>query len=197
MATHPFPFIPSRPATAPDAIVILGHGERAFMNVISPTLYERLALGVRLYRLFDQVPILVTGGTGRRFGHPDLACSVQAREYLMLQRDIDVFNVHVDALSRNTVENALQTKVWAQTLGLKKLMIVTSEYHWLRSKAIFSFIFDPSYSLQWRTTTTHVSPNRFLHLMLMELVYLTISLPLALYKKLQLSSHGYRYRTNT
>lgn len=51
---------------------------------------------------------------------------------------LDTSNILIDRKSKNTVENAIETKRIIEDSNIKSIMIVTSKFHMVRSKYLFS-----------------------------------------------------------
>lgn len=72
--------------------------------------------------------------------------SVAAAKYL-IQNDIEPHKILCETSSYDTIGNAYFAKViHVDPLGLSKLLIITSEFHMARTKAIFEWIFSSKFS---------------------------------------------------
>ena len=120
----------------PQAIVVLGGGtytdapEYGGDTVAGGTL-ERLRYGARLHRQTG-LPLLVTGG--RVYGE------THAEATLMKSVLTDEFGVAVkwaEDQSRNTFENARNSKVILNAAGISKILLVTHAFHMPRAIASF------------------------------------------------------------
>lgn len=127
------------PATAPQAIVILGGGrtvtydarDRAIEAYPSAAGLERVATGARLQRT-TRLPILVTGGASPAEGFPEAEVMRDA-----LVRDFNVPVRWVEGAARNTVENARLSASMLRAAGVTSIYLVTSDYHLRRGRVLF------------------------------------------------------------
>ncbi len=84
--------------------------------------------------------ILCTGGWGAHFNVAPKAHAIYAKEYLM-KNGIPLDNFLEVALSSNTVEDAVKSKVILSQLDHPCITVVTSDYHLERVRLIFNEIF--------------------------------------------------------
>ena len=90
--------------------------------------------------LYDESKrILCTGGWGAHFNVAPKAHAMYAREYL-LKKGIAEYSFLEVALSSNTVEDAVKSKVILSNLSHPPITVVTSDYHLERVRLIFSEI---------------------------------------------------------
>ncbi len=83
--------------------------------------------------------ILCTGGWGAHFNVAPQAHASYAKEYLM-KKGIPENNFLEAALSSNTVEDAVKSKVILSRLEHPSITVVTSDYHLRRVRLIFNEI---------------------------------------------------------
>lgn len=118
------------------AIVVLAGGWRRAQEygrtTINGRTLERLAYGVWLHRQTG-LPLAVSGG--RVFGSEEVAEGA-----LMEQALIEQFDLRprwVEAESRNTAENAINTAVMLKASGVGRILLVTQAFHMARALAAF------------------------------------------------------------
>lgn len=108
---------PSRPSG--DGIVVLTGGP------------ERIATGIRLLLENAGQRLLITGV------HPQTTAR-QIRRITGSERDLFQCCIDLDKQAADTRGNAAETQRWATEHGFRKLVIVTSDYHMLRTLKEFS-----------------------------------------------------------
>ena len=92
--------------------------------------------------------VLCTGGWGAHFNTSKEAHAVYAKKYL-LEKGIEGQDFLELALSKNTVDDAVQIKSIVSTSDAQKLIIITSDYHLERVKLIFSKILN-EYNMEFK-----------------------------------------------
>jgi uncharacterized SAM-binding protein YcdF (DUF218 family) len=143
-------------AAAPAGIVVLGgslsphvsggRGEAALNEAA-----ERLTAAVELARRFPDARVVFSGGDAtllHRDGvEAELAMGFFERQGLSRER------ILLETRSRNTVENAILSKVLAQPAAGERWLLVTSAYHMPRAVGVFrkaGFAVEP-FPVDWRT----------------------------------------------
>jgi uncharacterized SAM-binding protein YcdF (DUF218 family) len=134
-------YLPMKIADAPqaDAIVVLAGmvtplvpsaGEPEFSDAV-----DRILAGRNLYRAGKAPVIIVTGGSGllSQAGEPE---AVTLHRWL-LGEGIPQQAIIEESASRNTAENAIETAKIASTRGIRRVILVTSAFHMLRSEMCF------------------------------------------------------------
>lgn len=134
-------YSPMRIADAPqaDAIVVLSGmvtplvpsaGEPEFSDAV-----DRIIAGRSLFRAGKAPLVIVTGGSGllSQAGEPE---AVTLRRWLIAEQ-IPGTAVIEESASRNTAENAAETAKIAQARGIRRIILVTSAFHMLRSQMCF------------------------------------------------------------
>jgi uncharacterized SAM-binding protein YcdF (DUF218 family)/lysophospholipase L1-like esterase len=116
-----------------DAIVVLGAG---IVGPCEPNLHamRRVMLAVRLWRE-QRAPILFFTG-GAPTGLPCPVSQVMAR--LAVDLGVPPDRVHVETRSQNTHENAVASRPLLDSLGARRLLIVTDRLHMNRATGVFA-----------------------------------------------------------
>ena len=96
---------------------------------------DRLTEGLILYRTGRIKTILISGGSGSMID--DTRESMLAKAFLVNNCGIPDSVVYIDTVSRNTYENAVESKKVMNTEGLKSAIIITSAWHMRRAEACF------------------------------------------------------------
>jgi uncharacterized SAM-binding protein YcdF (DUF218 family) len=141
----------------PDGIVVLG-------GAISPDVSaargvtalneaaERVTATAELARRFPKARIIFSGGSNAVMfdGAPEAPFAVQELEALGVARD----RIIAEEQSRNTVENAVFSRLIAQPKPGERWLLVTSAYHMPRAIGVFQAAGFPveAYPVDWRTT---------------------------------------------
>ena len=122
------------------AIVVLGGGVDLYaphygQPIISPEAYQRLVYGRYLKTLHD-LPLVYSGGKG--WGGPSAQTVTEAQvAAYVLQRDFGQTLFLADDESRDTRENALRSYAVLSTKGIKRIALVTHDWHMQRSVMVF------------------------------------------------------------
>ena len=134
-----------KPATAQEirangvqAIVVLGGGvdtgQPDGIQQLKPTALERLRHGIELSRKTG-VPLMVTGGKG--WG-ADKNSENEADILVRVSREAFLYDIHLtESNSRDTKENAFNSKKILSEIGLTKIALVTHSWHMPRSLQAF------------------------------------------------------------
>jgi uncharacterized SAM-binding protein YcdF (DUF218 family) len=96
---------------------------------------DRLTEGLILYRTGRIKTIIISGGSGRLID--DTRESVLAKAFLINNCGVPDSVVYIDTVSRNTYENAVESKKLMHAEGLKSATIITSAWHMRRAEACF------------------------------------------------------------
>lgn len=116
------------------AVIILGSGIENGRP--SPTLKQRLDVGAAYAKRYPEALLVVTGGLGFK---EQISEATVMSEYLQQQHHIDPSRILLEAKSTSTAENLrnVQPLLAQQHISLKQpVVIVTSDFHILRAKAI-------------------------------------------------------------
>lgn len=116
---------------------------------------SRLNKGIEEYTKNKNYKILLTGGCGAHFNPTSKPHSYYAQQYL-LSRGIQSCEILEFAESKYTLEDALLAKKIVEHYAIKKLIIVSSDYHIQRVQYIFDRIFS-GYILIYSSAVTNVS----------------------------------------
>lgn len=125
-------------ANGVQAIVVLGGGVETGqpdgIQQLKPTALDRLRHGIELAR-HSNLPLLVTGGKGWR------AASISENEAAVsvrVARDAFQYEINLtESDSRDTNENARNSKIALSTSGFNKIALVTHSWHMPRSVKAF------------------------------------------------------------
>lgn len=121
----------SRAAPQPaDVIIILG--ARVYPDRLSTSLRARLDLGLELYQAGLAKQIIVSGGQG-----PDEPTTeALAMQAYLVRRGVDQQAIHLEQDSYSTYDNLFFSRQIMQEQGFGSALLVTSDYHVLRSRLI-------------------------------------------------------------
>lgn len=113
-----------------DVIIILG--ARVYPDRLSTSLQARLDVGLQLYRSGLARQIIVSGGQG-----PDEPTSeAVAMQAYLVECGIDQRVIHLEQASYSTYDNLRHSRSIMQEQGFGSALLVTSDYHVLRSRLI-------------------------------------------------------------
>jgi uncharacterized SAM-binding protein YcdF (DUF218 family) len=149
-------FPPWTPAQGPpDGIVILGGAIAPGISLARGVVAlngsaERITATAELARLYPNARIIFSGGTGTLFSGPlEAPLAVKELEALGVAHD----RITAEEQSRNTVENAVFSRLIAQPKPGERWLLVTSAFHMPRAIAAFRAADFPieAYPVDWRT----------------------------------------------
>jgi uncharacterized SAM-binding protein YcdF (DUF218 family) len=141
---------------APDGIVVLGGAlspeiSAARNAVALNEAAERITVAVELARRYPDARIVFSGGNAAliREGGIEAAFAVQEFEALGIPHE----RIIAEEQSRNTVENAVFSRLIAQPKPGERWLLVTSAYHMPRAMGVFRAAGFPveAYPVDWRT----------------------------------------------
>lgn len=141
---------------APDGIVVLGGSitpevSTARGEVALNEAAERLTAAVELSRRYPDARVLFTGGSGALV--LDEGTEGEFALHLLQALGIAPERLVIEDKSRNTVENAVYSRLLAQPKPGERWLLVTSAYHMPRSIGVFrkaGFAVE-AYPVDWRT----------------------------------------------
>lgn len=110
-----------------DAAVVLGAA--VWTNQVSPVFRERINHGIDLYRQGKVRKLIFTGGQGSA-NEPSEARA--ARDYA-LENGVAAANILIEEKSHTTFENILYAKQVADSMGIRKVLIVSDPLHMKRA----------------------------------------------------------------
>ena len=125
----------SQEDTATDYLIILGAGLRG--DNITLVLQERLLKGIEYLEKYPDTKVVVTGGQG--FG--ESITEAEAMEKYLISGGIAPDRIIKEEKATSTMENFLFSKEILQKAGEKeydRIMVITSDFHMLRSKLLAS-----------------------------------------------------------
>ena len=123
-----------------DAGIVLG-GFMSYYNSELKTLsfgeaVDRLMEGLMLYRKGKIKKIIISGGSGYLI--KDERESKLAKDFLVNYCLVPENDILIDATSKNTRENAINTKKIIDSLSIKSSLLITSAIHMRRASACFN-----------------------------------------------------------
>jgi len=97
---------------------------------------ERCEQAIIEYRRHPSYKILPTGGYGLHFNTTEKPHAFYAKRYL-ISRNVPAEDILEFAESSNTIEDAKLTKPIVEKYGVKRVIVVTSDFHLQRAKYVF------------------------------------------------------------
>ena len=96
---------------------------------------DRMTDGLSLYRAGYADKIIISGGSGSIVN--DLRESALTKEFLVKNCGVPESAILIDTISRNTYENAVETRKIMELHDIKTTLLITSAFHMRRAKACF------------------------------------------------------------
>ncbi len=97
---------------------------------------DRIIEAILLARRFPDSLLIISGGSGNLL-HQETSEAALLSRYLVPQLGIPIERIMVDATSRNTTENAVNTREILNRNGIERFVLITSAFHMQRSMACF------------------------------------------------------------
>jgi len=132
-----------------DAILVLGGGRPIHRSLPPPWVTSRCDLAAQAHNILDKTPILtLSAGTAHadqllnEKGLPVWESEASAL-YMISKHQIAVGNIFMETSSYDTIGNAYFARTsFCEVFRWKKLLVITSEFHMPRTRAIFDWIFN-------------------------------------------------------
>jgi uncharacterized SAM-binding protein YcdF (DUF218 family) len=123
---------PQNEAQKSDAIVVVSGGQTT----------SRAQKGIELFKQ-GYAPVVIFSGAALDDG-PSNAFAMREQA---LAAGIPSDRIYIDEISQNTYENAIHTKEIINSIGAKKIILVTSPYHQRRANQTFRSVLGQSYEV--------------------------------------------------
>ena len=140
-------------------VIVLGNGNDTRGNLLSIAV-ERCEQAIRVYRQNPGVKILPTGGYGAHFNMTDKPHAFYLRQYLAAH-GVPEEDVIEPALSSTTIEDARLTRLIVDKHGVKRVTLVTSDFHMRRARYLFERTFQ-GIELTFSACVTHLPQDELL-----------------------------------
>jgi uncharacterized SAM-binding protein YcdF (DUF218 family) len=140
-------------------MIVLGSGNDTRGNLLS-TAVERCEQAICVYRQNPGIKILPTGGYGAHFNVTDKPHASYLRQYLAAH-DVPEEDVIEPALSSTTIEDARLTRPIVDKYGVKRVILVTSDFHMRRARYLFERAFQ-GIELAFSACVTHLPQDELL-----------------------------------
>jgi len=129
------------PEHIPGFVVILGSPNNAAGN-LSEMGKGRVRLGFETYQELQEqgFRLLLTGGYGEHFNTTDHPNAYYAQR-ILLAMGVSPEHIVEFAESRNTVDDALQTRPIVDTYRADRLIVISSDFHLERVRFVFERVF--------------------------------------------------------
>ncbi|SFF09406.1 protein SanA, affects membrane permeability for vancomycin [Paenibacillus catalpae] len=125
----------SAPIEKADAAIVLGAS--LWSDKPSPALKERLDFAYKLYKEGKVKQLILSGGLDH---NGSKLTEAEGMRVYLLEKGIPADKMLLDNAARSTYENLLNSKVIAADHQLKKLLIVTHDYHAPRAMEIARYL---------------------------------------------------------
>ncbi len=140
----------------PDGVVVLGGAITPDVSVARGAVAlneaaERITTTVELARRYPNARIIFSGGTNALIADEPVEAAIAVREFETL--GIAHERITAEEQSRNTIENAVFSRLLADPKPGQRWLLVTSAYHMPRAMAVFRAAGFPveAYPVDWRT----------------------------------------------
>ena len=97
---------------------------------------DRIIEGILLARRFPDSLLIISGGSGNLLDQETSEAALLSR-YLVPQLGIPIERIMVDATSKNTTENSVNTRKILSRNGIERFVLITSASHMPRAMACF------------------------------------------------------------
>lgn len=117
-------------------LIVLGNPPNSD-GTMTQILQSRLDLAIALYHTGKIHELILTGGAVY-----NQHIEAKIMEKYCLQKGVKAIHILVECLSRNTYDNALYSASIAYPQSQHPVIVITSHFHWLRTKIIFQNYFN-------------------------------------------------------
>ena len=136
-----------------ETIIVLGHESKN--GKISDLCSERLKRAYELYSK-EKVPIILSGGYSLK------SKSIGPSEAELMKKvatdlGIEEADIILEKESRDTQGNAYFTKQIIKEKGWSKPLVVTSDFHLMKTKFFFDFVYGPNFDVSYEVVKTEFS----------------------------------------
>lgn len=133
-----FPAIPVARAPVADAILVLGGALGGASPPVRPSFdlgsaADRIWHAAALFRAGKAQWVLVAGGN--QSGQSGLQLEAEAIREMLLTLGVPDSAIRMEGVSRNTIENAQESRALVKAVGAKRVILVTSAMHMPRALA--------------------------------------------------------------
>lgn len=160
-------------------IVLLGASNDQEGN-LSDIAKERALKARDLFLKEKDVVILITGGFGSHFNTTTHSHASYLKQYLLQQGIPETYFLGF-ALSGHTVEDAVMAKKIIDTHLIRSIVVVTSDFHTMRVRIVFTKVFDKSYTISFFGAKSSMNFSKKIFWYTREVV----RIPRLLFKKIQ------------
>lgn len=152
-----------------DVIIVLAHSiENGNLSDIGK---DRVEKAIELYKSNLASKILMTGGFGKHFNTTKVPTAEWMKRYA-IKLNVLKNKILKEDKSRNTIENLLYSKNIVKKHNWKYIIIVTSDFHILRTKYIFRKLFGRKYKAIFVPVKTFIGVKRYFIYILKEIINL-------------------------
>jgi uncharacterized SAM-binding protein YcdF (DUF218 family) len=128
-----------------NGIVVLGGGITTSGYPSSISMERVLGLAELIKKIQEQkslqnkrIPILFSGGATREESQENEAQVLKNYYFYIYPKELKKFEIFLDSKSKNTYQNAIQSKlIFKKNFALKNIILVTSAFHMPRAKKTF------------------------------------------------------------
>jgi len=135
-------FVPKFVTDIP-AVVVLGKVLQPDGNA-SPTLQNRMVTASDVYlrerEKNSKTYMIVSGGKVQQNENYSLPSEAEVMRTMAILNFVPKSSVVMETNSKNTIENAINTRDVLEDLGVTKVIIITSDYHMQRARRVFEII---------------------------------------------------------
>jgi uncharacterized SAM-binding protein YcdF (DUF218 family) len=132
-------------AQSAEAIIVLGHESK---RKLSSLCIKRLEKAIKLYSK-KELPIIFSGGYSLKNKRGEGPSEAELMKNYAIKKGVSLSNILLEEKSRDTQGNAYFTKQILKKKGWKKVLVITSDFHLLKTKFFFDFIYGPKFKISY------------------------------------------------
>jgi len=143
-------------AQGAEAIIVLGH--ESDKEKLSDLCIKRLEKALEIYSK-KEVSIIFSGGHSLKSKLEGPSEAALMNKYA-LQKGVNPKNIILEENSRDTQGNAYFTKQIIKKKGWKRILVITSDFHILKTKFLFDFIYGPKFKISYIGVKTNLTEGK-------------------------------------
>lgn len=140
------------------AIIVLGQASNG--EKLSNLCNQRLKTASKLY-FVKKMPIILSGGYSLKSKKDVGLSEAKLMKKMVLDLGINEKDIILEEKSRDTQGNAYFTKQIVKQRGWSKVLVVTSDFHLIKTKFFFNFVYGPKFKINYENVKTKFPEKKY------------------------------------
>jgi len=137
-----------------EAIIVLGYESNN--GKLSGLCSQRLERAFELYSE-EKVPVILSGGYSLKVKKGVGTSEAKTMKRTAIKLGINEKDIILEEESRDTQGNAYFTKQIIKQKGWSRILVVTSDFHLIKAKFFFDFIYGPRFNISYEDVKANLS----------------------------------------